>query len=312
MPNSKPKISVITVVRNGAYFIERCLQSIADQDYDNVEYIVIDGASTDGTQAIIERYRNCIHYYQSQPDKGPYDAAMQGINMASGDIIGFLMADDWLSVKAISTLAKMYKEKPDADIFCFGMQEHKQLVSSDAPENYVMTRVFRDPAGSHFDLLGGLYCHGLNRFFSKRVMQSEVYARSELYPQLADRDFYVRLGLKKIEKSTTSDILYHVLVHEGANSTGGSSNKISRFLDETSRIAFEHMSNAELTAQERKILIDWYCFNKIRMVWFLVRSGKFFAALRTSIGLLLCYPVATIRNIIYWRMPKAYRPVRLL
>src|SRR5688500_9545183 len=143
---SEPRISLITVVRNGAAFMERCLRSVTEQSYDNIEYIVIDGASTDGTQAIIERYQPIIAHYQSKPDKGPYDAAMQGIAMATGEMIGFLHADDWLSPNAMAVLAAMYRETPDADIYCFGLQEYRE----GGDKQLHKTRLFYNPPGSHF------------------------------------------------------------------------------------------------------------------------------------------------------------------
>ncbi len=304
-PNKHPKISIITLVRNGAAFMDRCLQSVANQGYDNIEYIVLDGASTDGTQAIIERYKPILSYYHSRPDKGPYDAATQGLAIATGEMVGFLMADDWLAPEAAQTLANLYQQQPNADIFCFGMQEYKQ----DEQHDLHKTRVFLDPQGERFRLFDGLYCHGLNRFFSMRIMQQEVYARNQKYPQLADRDFYVRLGKRDIEKAWTPDILYHVVVHPGSNSTGGTSDKIARFLEETSWIADEYLADKNIKGTDRVHLVDWYCFNKIRSCWFLLKSKAVGKLLICSLQLGGRYPLATIKNLIKWRIPLSYRPV---
>lgn len=301
---ANPKISVITIVRNGAGFIERCLQSAVSQEYDNMEYIVLDGDSTDGTQAIIERYRDRISYTHSRPDNGPYDAQVQGIKLASGDLVGFLMADDWLAPGALHALAGMYRAKPQADIFCFSMQEYHQ----DEKGTLAKTRLFRDPPGDMFHLEDGLYCHGLNRFFSKRIMKQEPYARVERYPQLADRDFYVRLGRIGLQKAWTGEVLYHVVVHEGSNSTGGGSEKISRFLEETAAIARDHLEDGLMTTADRHRLIDWYCFNKIRSVFFLLKSRKFGKAFKQALRLLAHYPLATLKNLLRWRIPDNYRP----
>jgi len=89
------KISVITVCLNNAQTIERTLLSVAGQNWSEVEHIVIDGASTDGTKEIIEGHRTRLAYFASKPDKGIYDAMNKGLAVATGDIIGFLNADDY-------------------------------------------------------------------------------------------------------------------------------------------------------------------------------------------------------------------------
>ncbi|MCV0437831.1 MAG: glycosyltransferase [Hydrogenophaga sp.] len=87
-------ISVITVCFNSAGTIERALRSVASQDWSEVEHIVIDGGSTDGTLSIIDRHRKSLAVVVSEPDKGIYDAMNKGIDRATGDIVCFLNADD--------------------------------------------------------------------------------------------------------------------------------------------------------------------------------------------------------------------------
>jgi len=88
------KISIITVSKNAINNIKQCIDSILSQTYRNVEYIVIDGASTDGTVNIIKQYNGRISKWISEEDSGIYDAMNKGINIASGDIVGFLNSDD--------------------------------------------------------------------------------------------------------------------------------------------------------------------------------------------------------------------------
>lgn len=91
------KISLITVSFNAESTIERCIQSVIGQTFKNVEYIIIDGGSTDNTIQIINKYKKHIHIFVSEPDKGIYDAMNKGIKLAGGDIIGMLNADDFFS-----------------------------------------------------------------------------------------------------------------------------------------------------------------------------------------------------------------------
>lgn len=90
-----PTITVVTVCRNAAVTIEQTIRSVLSQSYANVEYIIIDGASTDDTLRIIDRYRHRIAHVVSEPDNGLYDAMNKGIALASGEWIHLLNADDY-------------------------------------------------------------------------------------------------------------------------------------------------------------------------------------------------------------------------
>lgn len=99
--NDYPKISIITVCFNSAKTIEQTIDSVVKQTYQNIEYIIIDGSSTDGTVDIIKKYEDKIAYWVSEPDEGIYDAMNKGIDKATGDYIYFLGADDCLVNKNI-------------------------------------------------------------------------------------------------------------------------------------------------------------------------------------------------------------------
>jgi glycosyltransferase len=104
------KVSIITAVFNGRNTIEDCMKSFLLQSHKNVEYIIIDGGSTDGTLDLIRNYKDKITQLVSEPDKGIYDALNKGIRLASGDIVGFLHADDLYAHKdVIKTVADVIK-----------------------------------------------------------------------------------------------------------------------------------------------------------------------------------------------------------
>jgi glycosyltransferase involved in cell wall biosynthesis len=89
------KISIVTVVRNKKSTIRDAINSVLGQTYKNIEYIIVDGASTDGTIEIIQSYGDKIAEFVSEPDKGLYDAMNKGIALATGDIVGILNSDDF-------------------------------------------------------------------------------------------------------------------------------------------------------------------------------------------------------------------------
>jgi glycosyltransferase involved in cell wall biosynthesis len=103
-----PLISIITVIYNGARTIERTIQSVLSQSYENIEYIIIDGGSTDGTIDIIRKYEDRICFWISESDKGIYDAMNKGIKNTRGELVGIINADDWYEKDIISYIADIY------------------------------------------------------------------------------------------------------------------------------------------------------------------------------------------------------------
>lgn len=105
------KVSLVTVVFNCADYIEGCIRSVFNQDYDNIEYIIIDGGSTDGTVPLIQKYRDEIDYFITEKDVGMYDALNKGLAVATGDLVGALNADDLFATNdVISSVVSCFKK----------------------------------------------------------------------------------------------------------------------------------------------------------------------------------------------------------
>jgi glycosyltransferase involved in cell wall biosynthesis len=114
--NRKPTVSIITVCYNSEKTIEDTIQSVISQDYPSIEYIVVDGKSTDKTLDIISKYEANISKRISEPDKGIYDAMNKGISMAQGDIIGILNSDDiFASATIVSDVVNAFISDPAID-----------------------------------------------------------------------------------------------------------------------------------------------------------------------------------------------------
>tara|TARA_B110000238_G_C16106547_1_gene430685 strand:+ start:1029 stop:1781 length:753 start_codon:yes stop_codon:yes gene_type:complete len=138
------KISILTICYNRVKTIEETIQSVLSQDYPNIDYILIDGASTDGTQAVIEKYQNQLTTYISEPDKGMYHAINKGLAMATGDIVGLVHSDDtFYDEKVISKMVEAFLNAPDADaVYGDGL-----YVTNDETQKIVRNRI-----GGHFSL----------------------------------------------------------------------------------------------------------------------------------------------------------------
>lgn len=114
---SKPLISIITVVFNGENHLEETIKSVINQTYENIEYIIIDGGSTDGTLEIIKKYEDRLAYWISEKDAGLYDAMNKGVKLITGDFVNFLNADDTIYAK--DTIENIVKHINDSDSVYF-------------------------------------------------------------------------------------------------------------------------------------------------------------------------------------------------
>ncbi len=105
------KVTIITVTYNSAKFLRDCIDSVVNQSYQNIEHILIDAASTDGTIEIIKEYENKIARWVTEKDNGMYDAINKGMEMATGDVIGILNSDDMLASKeVIASIVNCFEE----------------------------------------------------------------------------------------------------------------------------------------------------------------------------------------------------------
>ncbi|MDQ1317406.1 MAG: hypothetical protein QG588_1058 [Candidatus Poribacteria bacterium] len=112
----KPLVSIITACFNSEKYLEQTIQSVVNQTYDNIEYIIIDGGSTDNTLNTIKKYDNKIAYWISEPDKGMYDAINKGIKLMNGDIWACLNSDDQYYLNTLEKIVFYFSKEPDVDI----------------------------------------------------------------------------------------------------------------------------------------------------------------------------------------------------
>jgi glycosyltransferase involved in cell wall biosynthesis len=110
------KISIVTISYNQGRFLERTIRSVIEQNYDDIEYIIVDAGSTDSSREIIEKYRDHIAHIIFEPDDGPADGLNKGFAMASGDILGYINADDAYLPNIFPSVSQAFKQYEDVDV----------------------------------------------------------------------------------------------------------------------------------------------------------------------------------------------------
>lgn len=180
------KISIITVSYNAAKTIEQTILSVVNQTYKNIEYIIIDGGSTDGTVDIIKKYTDKLAYWVSEPDDGIYDAMNKGIKAMTGDYVQFLGADDFLADEdTIGYIVRQLDQRSDilsAGIFL--VREEFGL------EKYLGNHCARDK-----NKYNGVMIPHPGMFVKKELMQR--YGFDTQYRIAADYDFFLQCYLNK-------------------------------------------------------------------------------------------------------------------
>ena len=180
MEKQYPLISVITVSYNAVSTIEDTIRSVINQTYPNIEYIIIDGGSTDGTVDIIEKYADRISYWVSEPDKGIYSAMNKGIKIASGEWINFMNSGDSFFDSLV--LAKVFSYPLDVDIIAgkanIGLGKSWKIISPISP----------DKLSLFYFYTGGL-CHQAT-FIRKSLLLENPY--DETLKIVSDSKFFIQ------------------------------------------------------------------------------------------------------------------------
>lgn len=205
------KVSIITVVRNNVATIKDAINSVIGQTYKNIEYIVVDGASTDGTVSVVESYTNKIDKFITEKDHGVYDAMNKGITLATGDIIGILNSDDmYFDKNVIERIVNTFREKKTDSVF--GDLHYVDKNNTDKVMRYWKTSNFKP----------GSFVKGWHPPHPSFFVKKEVYEKYGLYDLELSISADFDLMLRLLEKHQISSV--HLPIILVKMRTGGQSN----------------------------------------------------------------------------------------
>lgn len=205
------KISVISVSYNAQNYIAQCVQSVLNQNYNNIEYIVIDGNSNDNTLSILKNFGNAIDILISETDKGIYDAINKGIALATGDIIGILHADDYFANNAVLSLVAEAFNVHNIDVL-YGNLDYVNKINTN-----VVVRKWRSHIYSN-NLINNGWMPAHPTFYAKKECFIKYGNYDVSFSSAADYDLMLRFLYKTNLKK------YYLNVVMVKMRTGGASN----------------------------------------------------------------------------------------
>jgi len=243
-------ISIITVVYNGEKVLERTIESIRNQTFKNIEYIIIDGNSKDGTKGIIEKYKSSVSQWISEPDKGLYDAMNKGLRLAKGEYILFLNAGD--SFQENSTLEKVFQNQAGADVY------YGETMMVDNENNDIGLRRLKAPEKLEWNSLinGMLVCH------QSFIMRRELAPEYDLKFRIAADYAWMLESLKRSKTIVNTHQIIARFLDGGMNKSN-----ILTALKERFGVMVKHYGFFRTAAMH--VLIGF------RFSWFVLRKGRF-------------------------------------
>ncbi|MCX6181563.1 MAG: glycosyltransferase family 2 protein [Bacteroidetes bacterium] len=202
-----PKISIITPSFNQGHFIEETILSVINQNYPELEYIVIDGGSKDSTVEVIKKYEKHISYWVSEKDKGQSEAINKGLKRATGEIVAWLNSDDMYTEGTLWEVANFFSSNPDVDILYGNVWE----CFPSSRERYI------NKSFDYLKFLTGVNLHQPSIFWRRKLHEDVGYLSESLYYTM-DYDLWLRL-FYNYRSQKTGKIFSKFRIHDDAKTS---------------------------------------------------------------------------------------------
>ena len=209
MPDGSPwpRVSIVTPSYNQGQFIEETIRSVLLQGYPNLEYIIIEGGSTDGSVGIIRKYEPWLAYWVSEPDKGQTDAVNKGFSHATGEILGWLNSDDLYAPDALATVAAVYQAHPGSVIVGDVIDFDERIGTEQLVRQWGIT------LRNMVRFWDGLYHWHQPGVFFPRIAYERVGGLNDSLRYAMDHDLMCRL-LQQLSVTYTSSVLAKFRLHD--------------------------------------------------------------------------------------------------
>lgn len=268
-------ISVITPSYNCAEFIAEAIESVLSQGYENFEHIVCDGGSTDQTLAVLSNYPHLK--VVSEPDKGLYDANNKGINLAQGDIITILNADDIIQPGVFAAAISMFESDSEIEMVSGTAKFFEYVADGTVLEDQPETPPILKSANA--DEMARIFCHLLkaapyiNSRFFKKCLVERVGSFSLDYPISGDREFMLRVVLCGANDHPLDMTSYAYRRHAGSLTMDNASSNRGRIAVEHMEMALQFMPQVNSLSM-MKCLRHWHTREAYKLIRILLKEMK--------------------------------------
>lgn len=211
------KFTIVTISYNQSEFLERAIRSVVEQDYDNIEYIIVDPGSTDKSREIIEKYRARIDKIIFEPDESPADGLNKGFSIARGDIFGYLNADDEYLPGTFKKVSGLFSNHPSLDVICGG----GYIIDNN---NNILRRIYSDPFNLRRYVYGGVTILQQSTFFKRDAFIS-VGGFNKENRTCWDGELMLDFGLQKKKIKIVHEPWSLFRIHDASISGSGKLNK---------------------------------------------------------------------------------------
>jgi glycosyltransferase involved in cell wall biosynthesis len=273
--SGSPRVTIVTPSYNQAEFLEETLRSVLLQNYPNLEYIVIDGGSTDGSTDIIRRYERHLAYWTSEKDAGAADAISKGFQRASGSILAYLNSDDPYMPGALHAVVRAFQEQPQCDVV-FGNTYWTD------PQGNILAERRQTPFWPASYLYGGSDLQQPSTFWKREVFVRAGGMNPD-YLTAFDTDLFFRLIACKAQFRHLRQFLSSFRIHPESKS----STLIERRTLELERIRSAHLKRpfhsyyGSLIRNLGRLHRGFWYIAQGDLVWLISRAPDRFAALRS-------------------------------
>ena len=287
-----PRISIVMPCRNGAQYVATAVASIERQAYPNLECLVFDACSTDGTLEILSRHP-AIEVI-SEPDNGAHEALNKGVAHAGGEVIGFLAVDDLYPEGALLQVGQLFAARPDIDVvvghslvFC----ENDRGVRS-----FLFNRKHQMNDGLWlpeltFGVPGFFGC-----FFRRRVLE-RVGLFDASYDFAGDRHFLIRVALNGLRAARLDAPTIHYRMHMDSRTINQAMRNLLEISAEYVRMSLELAGTKGVVKADRDVFLAWHAFESVKLGCRLAKRGKLVAGARITAESVSAQPVLAVSSL---------------
>lgn len=264
------KISVVMPTKNADAYLERAIRSFSSQSWPSRELVIVDGRSEDRTIELAHALLGPDDTLHIQADQNATEAVVRGVGMSGGDVVGLLMADDWLEPDALAAVANAFEANPGVDLVCGGARmwgasaegnELEETISAASGDVFALDR-----------LLGVPY---MAAYFFRRRVWDEMAGFCRDYRYGADRDFLVRCRLAQFRAKGISAFVYNYFRHEGSATLTDHEDIVRVFLHDHRVMSARWLKSGLLSSGDREVVARWRCGETAALVDRQVSAGDY-------------------------------------